>query len=86
MLLQADASAWMGFFCSIMLEISLMLAQREPIYQDMASKFFEHFIAIIDAMNNVDEIGKTKTYQRKGSCIVKKSILEPIRVIKVVTS
>lgn len=36
-----------------------MLAQREPIYQDMASKFFEHFIAIIDAMNSVDDIGNT---------------------------
>ncbi|XP_060574853.1 uncharacterized protein LOC132732452 [Ruditapes philippinarum] len=56
-LAQADASAWMGFFCSIMLEISLILAQREPIYQDMASKFFEHFVAITDAMNNVDEVG-----------------------------
>lgn len=56
-LAQADASAWMAFFSSIMLEMSLILAQREPIYQDMASKFFEHFIAIVDAMNNVDDIG-----------------------------
>ncbi|KAL4223305.1 hypothetical protein ACF0H5_016776 [Mactra antiquata] len=56
-LAQADATAWMGFFCSIMLEISLILAQKEPIYQDMASKFFEHFIAIIDAMNSVDNVG-----------------------------
>ncbi|KAH3884844.1 uncharacterized protein LOC127838481 [Dreissena polymorpha] len=56
-LAQADASAWMGFFCSIMLEMSLLLAHREPIYQDMASKFFEHFVSIVDAMNNVDGIG-----------------------------
>lgn len=55
---KADATAWMGFFCSIMLEMSLILAQREPIYQDMASKFFEHFVAITDAMNNVDDVGK----------------------------
>lgn len=41
-----------------MLEMSLILAQREPIYQDMASKFFEHFVAITDAMNNVDDVGK----------------------------
>ncbi|XP_052799816.1 uncharacterized protein LOC128231263 isoform X2 [Mya arenaria] len=56
-LAQADATAWMGFFCTIMLEISLILAHREPIYQDMASKFFEHFIGIMDAMNSVDGVG-----------------------------
>ncbi|KAH3884847.1 hypothetical protein DPMN_008832, partial [Dreissena polymorpha] len=56
-LAQADASAWMGFFCSIMLEMSLLLASREPIYQDMASKFFEHFVSIVDAMNHVDGVG-----------------------------
>ena len=55
---QADATAWMGFFCSIMLEISLILANRDPIYQDMASKFFEHYVAIIDAMNNISELGE----------------------------
>ena len=42
LIFQADATAWMGFFCSIMLEISLILANRDPIYLDMASKFFEH--------------------------------------------
>ena len=44
--LQADATAWMGFFCSIMLEISLILANRDPTYQDMASKFFEHIFIL----------------------------------------
>jgi hypothetical protein len=48
-----------------MLEISLILAQREPIYQDMASKFFEHFVAITDAMNNVDEVGKSENVDVK---------------------
>lgn len=50
---QADGTAWMAFFCVIMLEISLILARRDPIYEDMASKFFEHFVFILDAMNNV---------------------------------
>ncbi|XP_046356033.2 uncharacterized protein YMR196W-like [Haliotis rufescens] len=50
-LAQADATAWMGFFSVIMMQISLILAKRDPIYEDMASKFFEHFIAIVDAMN-----------------------------------
>lgn len=52
-LAQADATAWMAFFCVIMLEISLILARRDPIYEDMASKFFEHFVFILDAINNV---------------------------------
>ena len=41
-----------------MLEISLILANREPVYQDMASKFFAHYVAIIDAINNMSELGK----------------------------
>ena len=49
---QADGTAWMSFYCVIMLEMSLILARRDPIYEDMASKFFEHFVFIIDAINN----------------------------------
>ncbi|HEU4430911.1 MAG TPA: glucosidase [Myxococcota bacterium] len=48
---QADGTAWMAFFSATMLAIALELAQEEPIYEDMASKFFEHFVAIVDAMN-----------------------------------
>ena len=55
-LVQADATAWMAFFCSIMLEISLTLSRRDCIYEDMASKFFEHFVAIADAINQKDGI------------------------------
>ena len=55
---QADGTAWMGFFCAHMLTIALELAKDDgqgnpdPSYGDMASKYFEHFIAIIDALNN----------------------------------
>jgi len=55
---QADATAWMAFFCVIMLEISLTLARRDPTYEDMASKFFEHFVAIVDAINQRDDMGE----------------------------
>jgi hypothetical protein len=48
---QADGTAWMAFYSATMLAIALELAQEEPIYEDMASKFFEHFVAIVDAMN-----------------------------------
>ena len=46
---QADGTAWMGFYCLRMLSIALELAEMNPEYEDMASKFFEHFIGITDA-------------------------------------
>jgi hypothetical protein len=51
-LAQADGTAWMAFFCLTMLAMSLELAQHDPAYEDIASKFFEHFVAIADAINN----------------------------------
>ena len=50
---QADATAWMAFYCSTMLSIALELAREDPSYEDVASKFFEHFVAIADAMNSL---------------------------------
>ncbi|XP_078487980.1 uncharacterized protein LOC100182734 [Ciona intestinalis] len=48
---QADGTAWMAFFCVVMLDMALELAMHDASYEDMASKFFEHFIMIVDAMN-----------------------------------
>ncbi len=50
---QADGTAWMAFYCGTMLSIALELAKHNPAYEDIASKFFEHFVAIIDAMNHL---------------------------------
>jgi hypothetical protein len=50
-LTQADGTAWMAFFCTTMLSIALELAQMDDAYEDIASKFFEHFVAIVDAIN-----------------------------------
>jgi hypothetical protein len=47
---QADSTGWMGFYCLSMLNIALELAKHRRIYEDIASKFFEHFILISDAM------------------------------------
>ncbi|RUS22569.1 Six-hairpin glycosidase-like protein [Endogone sp. FLAS-F59071] len=47
---QADGTAWMAFFALNMLDIALELAQENPAYEDIASKFFEHFLHISDAM------------------------------------
>jgi hypothetical protein len=54
---QADGTAWMAFFCATMLSMSLELAKTEPAYEDMASKFFEHFVHITDAMNSLGGSG-----------------------------
>jgi hypothetical protein len=53
MLEQADATAWMAFYCGIMLAMALELASDDPAYEDVASKFFEHFVAIADAINTL---------------------------------
>jgi len=49
---QSDGTAWMGFFSLAMLKIALELAKDNPIYQDTATKFFEHFLRIAHAMTN----------------------------------
>jgi Glycosyl hydrolase family 63 C-terminal domain len=48
---QADGTAWMAFYCVHMLSMALELARDDDIYQDMASKFLEHFGAISHAIN-----------------------------------
>jgi len=48
---QADGTSWMAMYCLDMLLISLELALENPVYEDMATKFFEHFIYIAEAMN-----------------------------------
>jgi Glycosyl hydrolase family 63 C-terminal domain len=53
---QADGTAWMAFYCGTMLSMALELAVEEPEYEDIASKFFEHFVAIIDAMNAIGDV------------------------------
>jgi len=52
-LLQADGTAWMAFYCVTMLGIAVELAQEDDAYEDVASKFFEHFVGICDAMNKI---------------------------------
>jgi hypothetical protein len=54
---QSDGTAWMAFYCSTMLAMALELASEDPSYEDIASKFFEHFIAITDAMNGMGGMG-----------------------------
>lgn len=49
---QSDGTAWMGFYCVGMMKIALELSKIDPVYQDSATKFFEHFLRIAAGMNN----------------------------------
>ncbi len=49
---QSDGTAWMGAFCLSMLKMALELAKENPVYQDVATKFFEHFLRIAHAMSD----------------------------------
>lgn len=50
---QADGTGWMAFYCLTMLNMALELAIHNHVYEDLASKFFEHFVRIADSMNQV---------------------------------
>ncbi|MBC7815688.1 MAG: glucosidase, partial [Planctomycetaceae bacterium] len=54
---QADGTAWMASYCLTMLAIALELALVKPAYEDIASKFFEHFVNISDAINSLGGTG-----------------------------
>ena len=50
---QSDGTSWMGMYCLDLLAIALELASEDPVYEDVASKFFEHFVHIAHAMNDL---------------------------------
>lgn len=52
---QADGTAWMGMYCLNMLAIALELARHDRAYEDVATKFFEHFIYIANAIGNLGD-------------------------------
>ena len=54
---QADGTGWMGMYCLNLLAIALELAHDDPAYEDVASKFWEHFLYIAAAINKVGQDG-----------------------------
>jgi hypothetical protein len=50
---QSDGTSWMGMFCLNMMRTALELARENPVYENIATKFFEHFLGIAGAMNNL---------------------------------
>jgi mannosylglycerate hydrolase MGH1-like protein len=54
---QADGTSWMAMYALNLMRIALELAQYNEVYEDIATKFFEHFLHIAEAMNNLGEEG-----------------------------
>ena len=54
---QADGTGWMAMYCLNLLRIALELAREDSAYEDVASKFWEHFLYIAKAMNHLGEDG-----------------------------
>ena len=50
---QSDGTSWMGMYCLNMLSICLVLARDDHTYEDLAGKFFDHFLFIAGAMHNI---------------------------------
>jgi hypothetical protein len=50
---QADGTAWMAMYCLVLMSIALELARTKPSYEDVATKFFEHFVYIAHAIEDM---------------------------------
>jgi Glycosyl hydrolase family 63 C-terminal domain len=66
MLGQADGTSWMAAFAKSMFSIALLLAEKDPIYEDLASKFWEHFIYIANGMNSLSDPKKSLWDEQDG--------------------
>ena len=62
----------MGMFCLTMMRTALELARENPVYENIATKFFEHFLGIAAAMNNVGRAGD-RTLGRNGRIFLRRS-------------
>jgi len=63
---QSDGTSWMGMYCLNMLAMALELAKDDLAYEDVASKFFEHFVNIAHAMNDIGAEGKSLWDEEDG--------------------
>ncbi|HXW57357.1 MAG TPA: hypothetical protein VEJ67_16520 [Candidatus Cybelea sp.] len=52
---QADGTAWMAFYCQSMLEMATILVEADPVYEEIAYRFLEHFLWITYAMDRIGE-------------------------------
>ncbi|MDT8374241.1 MAG: hypothetical protein RQ737_09705 [Bacteroidales bacterium] len=52
---QADGTSWMAMYCLNMLDMALEIAQEDATFEDVATKFFEHFVYIAESLNRMGE-------------------------------
>ena len=69
---QTDGTSWMGMYCLNMLAIALELARDNRAYEDIATKFFEHFVYIADAMNNLGGKG-VELWDERGRLLLRRA-------------
>ena len=69
---QADGTSWMAMYCLNLLRIALELAQHNHVYEDIATKFFEHFLTIAGAINGAGE-EKLGLVGRSGPVLLRSS-------------
>jgi hypothetical protein len=63
---QSDGTSWMAMYTLNMLAIAMELASENPAYEDVASKFWEHFLYIARAMNNRGDGGESMWNEEDG--------------------
>ncbi len=85
---QADGTSWMAMFALTMMRIAIELAHERPLYQDMAAKFFEHFLQIAEAMTRMGGQGVGLWNEEDGfyhdMIHLPDGRIEPLRILSVV--
>jgi hypothetical protein len=85
---QADGTSWMAMFALTMMRMAIELAHERPHYQDMAAKFFEHFLQIAEAMTQMGGKGIGLWDEQDGFYYdlmqMPDGRVEPIRILSVV--
>ena len=73
---QSDSTSWMGMFSLNLMRIAIELAREDHVYENIATKFFEHFLAIAAAMNNwvaVESVSGTKKMNFTTTCCTRRA-------------
>ncbi len=63
---QADGTAWMAMYALDLMRMALELALTDPVYEDIATKFFEHFLLIAEAMTDLGDDGPRRRHRPVG--------------------
>jgi len=81
---QTDGSAWMAMYCLNMLQISLEISKEDPVFEDMATKYFGHFIFIAEALNKMTSENEGIWDEQDGffydKLVFKDGSMQPIKV------